>query len=373
MNLHMRKVLLLFATVSSLFVSCDKDDDHKPEEDPLSVWVYRAGTQFEENSSQAVYMKNKQKVILPSIDGMSSTATDIQISGNDVYVVGTAGERRDHSFDVVKALLWKNDRVEELKVPNSKIAFASAIFVAGDDVYVAGTYLPEAEGSTQRGVVWKNGIPMDIGKKDVHTRLEDIFVLGGDVYLAGYENHQGGIVSKYWRNGVEKVLSKKEVTTYARSIYVDNSDVYLAGYADAIGDRSVKLWKNGVPTSLIPSKSVTRGYGVTVDKGNVYVAGYQQVGSHYVPKVFKNNELLPIEHTAGRHSYAFSVQIVNDNIYVWGWEETGDSLRHLIWENGKEIEFITTYDKYLSLSSMVVVEIYDVIKAGNADETKVFF
>jgi len=355
MNLNMRKILLLATTISWLFVSCDKDDNHKLEEDPLSVWVYRAGTQLQGNSSQAIYLKNKQKVSLPSIDGMSGTAIDIQVAGNDVYVVGAAAEQKDHYFNPIKALLWKNDQVQELKVPNSKITFAKAVFIEGDDVYVAGYYMPETEGATQRGVVWKNGIPIDIGKKNIHTRLEDIFVVGEDVYVAGYENHQGGIVSKYWRNGVEKVLSKKEATTYARSIYVDNSDVYVAGYADGLGDRSVKLWKNGVPTTLIPSKTVTRGYGVTLDKGNVYVAGYQQVGSNYVPKIFKNNELLPIEHTIDRHSYAFSVQIVKDNIYVWGWEETGDNLKHLVWENGKEIEFITTYEPYLSLNSMFVV------------------
>ncbi len=342
-------ILLLF------FISCDKDDDHHTEEDPLSVYVYAAGTRMHQDRLQALYMKNKQVVELPYRIGMATSANDIQVAGNDVYVIGSAMEKQGTSYRNIKALLWKNGQPQVLNTPASKSAIANALFISGDDVYVAGSYVPEGEDATSRAVVWKNGEPVNIGKSNVITRLEDIFVLDNDIHVVGYENHNPGIVSKYWKNGVETVLSQTSSTTYAKSIHVDGTDVYIVGYADGGGDRSLKLWKNGVPTNLISGTSVIRGLGVTVDNGDVYATGYEQVGSKYTPRVFKNNEPLPIQHSNSGHVYAFSSQVVDGKVYVLGQEDQNGAIAYVVWEDGKEIKYLTNTSQPMEFHSMFVV------------------
>ncbi len=351
----MNRVSLLTSIIMLFFISCKKDEDRHLEEDPLSVYVYAAGTRMHQDMPQALYMKNKQVVELPYMAGMATVASDIQVSGGDVYVVGYALEKQESSYRYMKALLWRNGQAQVLKTPASKSAIANALFISGNDVYVAGSYVPDAEDATSRAVVWKNGVMMDIGSSTIHTRLEDIFVSGGDIYVVGYENQQGGIVSKYWRNGVQTVLSQTSSTTYAKSIHVDGKDVYVVGYADALGDRSLKLWKNAVPTNLISGKSVIRGQNVTVDKGDVYAVGYEQVGSKYVPKVFKNNAPIPLQHSNSGHSYAFSIQVVDGKVYVLGQEDQNGIMAYVVWEDGQEISYLTNNSQQMELQSMCVV------------------
>lgn len=342
-------ILLLF------LISCNKDDDQHTEEDPLSVYVYAAGTRMNQDRPQALFMKNKQVVELQYATGMATSASDIQVSGNDVYVIGSAMEKQGTSYRNIKALLWKNGQAQVLDIPASKSTIANALFISGNDVYVAGSYVPETDDATSRAVVWKNGEPIHIGNGNFITRLEDIFVLNNDIHVVGYENHNPGIVSKYWKNGVETVLSQTTSTTYAKSIHVDGTDVYIVGYADGGGDRSMKLWKNGVPTNLISGTSVIRGLGVTVDNGDVYATGYEQVGSKYAPRVFKNSEPFPIQHSNSGHVYAFSSQVVDGKVYVLGQEDQNGAMAYVVWEDGEEIKYLTNSSHPMEFLSMFVV------------------
>lgn len=351
----MNRFSFLAAISLLFFISCGKDDDDHTEEDPLSVYVYAAGTRMHQDKLQALYLKNKQVVELPYTAGVATVASDIRVSGNDVYVIGAAMEKQGTSYRHMNAILWKNGQPKVLNTPASKSAIANALFISGNDVYVAGSYVPEGEGTTSRAVVWKNGEPVNIGKSNVITRLEDIFVLDHDIHVVGYENHNPGIVSKYWKNGAETILSQSEFTAYAKSIYVDGRDVYIVGYADGGGDRSLKLWKNGVPTNLISGTSVIRGMGVTVDNGNVYATGYEQVGSKYAPRVFKNNAPLPIQHSNSGHCYAFSSQVVGGKVYVLGQEDQNGAAAYIVWEDGKEIRYLTNTSPSMELHSMFVV------------------
>lgn len=353
----MRNMLLLAASVVLLLVSCNKDDDDQPEYDPLSVYVHGAGTLLQENGVRAIYMKNKQVVTLPPLSGISSAiANDIQLSGEDVYIVGAAVELDGNSYNSVKALLWKNGQVQELHTPASKSAVAQAVFVSGSDVYIAGSYMPDTENATRRAVVWKNGEPIHIGSNEINTRLEDLYVSGNNVYVTGYETLQGKVTSKYWKNGVATPLSPGESVTYAKSICADNNNVYVVGYAEVNGNRSLKLWKNGVVTNLISGKSVIRGGDVTVDNGNVYVTGYEQVGSRYVPRVFKNNKPMVIQYSNSTHAYAYSLQVLDGNVYVLGkQDQNGTAATRFIWENGRPIEFLTSTATQVGLQSMFIV------------------
>jgi hypothetical protein len=114
------------------------------------------------------------------------------------------------------ATLWKNGKATRLGD-----AHANSVFVAGEDVYVAGY---EAGFAT----VWKNGEPLRLSLGSGAANAEfppptdtdgeplrlggsvanSVFVSGNDVYVAGYkENVLGNPVAMLWKNGEATRLS----------------------------------------------------------------------------------------------------------------------------------------------------------------------
>jgi hypothetical protein len=81
-----------------------------------------------------------------------------------------------------------------------------------------------------------------------------LIVSGLDVYVVGSENTNGPITTaKIWKNGVSTSLSDGSNAASAELVYVLGTDVYVAGYeyGGAIGiTRTAKIWKNGIATSL---------------------------------------------------------------------------------------------------------------------------
>src|SRR5690606_27480268 len=152
------------------------------------------------------------------------------------------------------------------------------------------------------------------------TTFADLFVSGDDVYTAGHENTQGGIISKYWKNGKSVTLSTADVTTYAKSIAVDGADIYVLGYVDNLSTvgRSLTLWKNGKADKLISGRSVIRGGKVVIENGDVYACGYEQVGSKYEPRLFKDGVMEPLEDKNSGHTYALDLKVYNGNVLVLG-------------------------------------------------------
>jgi hypothetical protein len=102
---------------------------------------------------------------------------------------------------------------------------AYAVFVSGNDVYVAG-YTNTSHGSRNytsedHGVatLWKNGKAQRLSNND--SRARSIYVSGADVYVAGYEkNARGKNVAVLWKNGVAQRLSDGYYDAEARSIFV---------------------------------------------------------------------------------------------------------------------------------------------------------
>ena len=176
-----------------------------------------------------------------------SFANSIFVSGNDVYVAGHGGSSK----------FWKNGTMTDLSDGNR----AKSIFVAGEDVYIAGTikgsgtYSDDfAEGCQaiyweKRGTSAPQKITLSGGNE-----ARSIFVVGEDVYIAGYAYNGSVHTAKYWkRHGNEDL---QEITLsgggIANSIFVLNGDIYVAGYdIDSNGSFvSAKYWKNGVSMPL---------------------------------------------------------------------------------------------------------------------------
>ncbi len=160
--------------------------------------VYVAGAQYLGNSTilKATYWKNGNPVDLT--DGIhtgSAWATAVYISGPDVYVAGIE-EIRDVNGGIVNRAprLWKNGVSVPISTPaNSIFNSVSSILVAGPDVYIGGQY-------NGAGAVWKNGALISTSTYAVAENISSIFLYNNtDLYITGASSSNGN--NCYWKNG----------------------------------------------------------------------------------------------------------------------------------------------------------------------------
>jgi len=330
-------------SVAFVFHSCKKNDDNdkdEVEERQIVDWgdVYFIGFSLEGNTGIPRYYRNNKPFPLELSTGVQVNPTDIAVASGDVYVIGTENRGQTDADYATKALIWKNGKRSELRTPETIYEEATSVFVSGEDVYVAGSYVP-TDGEKKIGVVWKNGDPFIVTDGKEITTFADVFVLGDDVYTAGHENVQGGIISKYWKNGKAVTLSTTDVTTYAKSMVVDGADVYVLGYVDNLSTvgRSLTLWKNGKADKLISGRSVIRGGKVVIENGNVYACGFEQVGSKYEPRLFKDGVQQPLDDSNNGHTYAIDLQVSGGNALVLGNIESNPGRKSVLWVNGETV------------------------------------
>jgi hypothetical protein len=238
----------------------------------------------------------------------------------DIYVVG---ERREGSGDDYHTMpaLWKNGVLQSLEM-NSKNEGGVAwdVFVLDGNVYVAGHEKFLRANTTNdisyRAVYWKNGKMQKLtdnewGEPDAYS----IFVQGTNVYVSG-RIHGVKYSPAIWKNGQLQRLSEEQGD--ASSIFVSGNDVYVAGSLDG-GRRTSNnlpilvpvMWKNGVLEHLD-----AQGYGyaesIYVAEKDVYVAGSR--------RLFKNGAV-QMEDENGHFE---SVYVYGGDVYTAGYIKTGN-------------------------------------------------
>lgn len=163
---------------------------------------------------------------------------DVFVSGNDVYVSGS-----EYSFatNLVKAVFWKNGVISSLPaVAANAQNEARKIFVSDNNVYTLGSEA-RADGNNI-AVLWKNGVPTNITDGTKTGVVNALFVSGNDVYIAGgeYDQTTFNSVTTLWKNGTPIFTRNGDDFNFI-SLAVLNNNWYLIG--DGL---EVSLWKNGV-------------------------------------------------------------------------------------------------------------------------------
>ena len=241
--------------------------------DPGAETVYVAG--FDYSTLTPLLWVNGVAQQL-SADGISSAqAMSVYVSGNDVYVAGSAKEN-----NLYVATLWKNGVAEHLIEGATNSTLAQTVYVSGSDVYVAGY-----ESSTNRiATLWKNGTLMPLSDGVNRAEAKSICVAGDDVYVAGYD----GNYAVLWTNGVARNLTDGTKNAKANSVYVYGSNVYVVGND---GDSAI-LWTNGVAEKLPDLNSSAEAFSVHVVNGDIYVAGYDVNDSGNPVGIYWKNKVL---------------------------------------------------------------------------------
>ncbi|MCF0062569.1 hypothetical protein MUK70_01545 [Dyadobacter chenwenxiniae] len=189
---------------------------------------------------------------------------DIVVSDRNVYIAGSGR----NSMKNIEATYWKNGVAVRLDEADQRPSEARGIFVAGNDVYIAGSLTRENDVA----VYWKNGAVVNLGDPGRTSHASSIAVSGKDVFVAGSENVNFYARARYWKNGVGTFLTDgSEYGSVVKDIAVSGSDVYCVGnvlYSD--NTSAAVLWKNGMPQILPMGVSAS---SIFVFNNDVYVAG----------------------------------------------------------------------------------------------------
>jgi hypothetical protein len=325
------KNTILFILCAGLaFVSC-----HKSGGSSSGTTVYTAGEWGNTTYNVAAYWVNNRLVSLTDTMHVAF-ARAIYVSGNDVYVAGVVGPIGSGVSNV--PVYWKNGQVHQLSTANFA-TFASAIVVANGNVYVAGEDYGYA-------VYWVNGQEARLSGAFFSSEAASIAVDGNDVYILGVDSLSNPC---FWKNGVLTELTG--AYAFASGIAVSGGDVYVAGdQLDTItGNRRAIAWKNGILDSFSDGSQDVLVNSIAIDGTDVYICGNAQGPAGYIPMVWRNGQVLPVQTGSSGTLYAWGVAVVNGVAYVGGNESAPGQVVAAYWSAGG----VTELDKNPRHSSTV--------------------
>ncbi|MGY4385173.1 putative RecA/RadA family phage recombinase [Pedobacter sp. UYP24] len=244
----------------------NKDSAANNSTSPNTVVVTPGSVNLPRSGTIAGYWKNKTFVKIT--DGaVNADASAIAISGKDIYIAGYEcnGRKASPGSDDLKnavAKYWKNG-VPVVLTNGSNPAKATAIAVTNTNVFAVG-YEELGPNHLREARCWMNGkqINLKIDKNLNHgsdySEANAVFVDGDNVYIAGTESG----LAAYWKNGIPVRLVNRAkgqpgqvddiIVSSAHAIAVSGKDIYVAGAQDTLASTNTvaKYWKNGRPISL---------------------------------------------------------------------------------------------------------------------------
>jgi hypothetical protein len=233
-------------------VAYDLSADAPTEWDRSSAY----GVYVENNDVYVVIQKNEEEYytntaalwkngnVWDITDGTRSAhPRSLYVSGGDVYV---AGWEWKENFTYL-AKVWKNGVETAL---SDRMSFANSVYVSGSDVYASG--YEEDDNEQHVAKVWKNGVATTLNSGAGYSEAYAVFVSGNDVYVAGEEDVNGNNLARLWKNGVATSLGDGARPACATSVYVSEGNVYVLGVELNSNNKSIaKVWKNGVEQNII--------------------------------------------------------------------------------------------------------------------------
>jgi hypothetical protein len=198
-------------------------------------------------------------------NGGTSEAYCVFVSGGDIYVGGRAS---------TLGAIWKNGVKQMVNHPvnGGRQSVVHSLFVSGDDVYAAVTdVVSGGPGALMlRPLLWKNGeFQILPGSGKYGDSVERVFVSDGDVYVIG-NKWEGGPNNApiLWKNGEYQELAHGTAAARAESLFVLGGNVYIAGTQYDATEAIPTLWINGEPIDLRPSGLTHQAWSVfVVEKG----------------------------------------------------------------------------------------------------------
>jgi hypothetical protein len=254
-----------------------------------------------------------------------------------------------------KAAIWKNGVRTMLFATES---IAKAIFVSGQDVYVAGQTLESnnrgkgINAAPYEGKIWKNNTVLYSYVGD-YCYLNDIEVVGNDVYSVGLFKGLGETnpTLTLFKNSVMYALEPAaSYSADVKALKVINGIVFCVGYTDESGTKVATIWKYNISTGTTTKTGIATGTNqaeltaiCTDAANNIYVCGQEWSGANgggKKPFYQKNNDLKQVLSLTAESGSAIGIHANNNKIIVAGsqYNESGNDQyrKPCYWENGTQ-------------------------------------
>ena len=289
------KILVL---ITIIFSSCSVDDVLNDNID-----IYAAGT-FNES---ACYWKNNELTLLDN-NGYSSTyATDIFVTNDNTYILGSATIDEEINPDEIKPyLFWENEVVSNLNVelsePGVEIYRIDDFYVDDENVYFVGITETLSLVSQYSLAYWKNGIKTILDENIERDNTSYIEVINDNAYVFYSDNFSNGVQGIYANNSFTQVNSNYGFI----KMKSNENEIYIYGRLLDSSDGFYYNFNTGIET--------TTPYEVEVldfDQNNVYTLAFSDLS--YYKEIFKNDKLyyqVDVDHIIN------DFKIYNDNLYT---------------------------------------------------------
>jgi uncharacterized protein YjdB len=273
-------------------------------------------------------------------------AGDVFVAGKTFESIYSGGVLSDYHYHTV---VLKNGQFHQHVATQSYFDGGSLqpenIFVSGNDVYLVG--MQTGAGFTAK--LYKNGVEQELRKLSGsnYSWGQDVFVANGRTYVVGSDRNTatGRSTIVLWTDGIPQYLadSSQEHPGSPSSVYVSGTDVYVGGAfrATAGGLFHPTVWKNGVPTQYSHTLGNLEAIRkIVVSGGDVHAVG--EHGMSGMPPylgmtaMYWKNGVGQILHPYSPNvaSQAYSVDVIGEDVYVFG-EILADGItRPVLWKNG---------------------------------------
>ncbi|MCL1894682.1 MAG: hypothetical protein FWG02_10720 [Holophagaceae bacterium] len=326
----MKKTILSYLIFILLFIVPSFSQENQEEKSAPLKGVFVVGTvQNTALIQTATIWKDGQARHLS--DGTKNTwATSVFIVDDIAWIAGYQA----HGDEPSVALLWKNADVMRL-TDGKRDSVASSVFVSDGDVYVVGYETNEEDKAV--AMLWKNGYPQHLSNGKRSAYAKSVFVSGKTVYVVGHEyNDADKPVATLWTNGRQRSIGG--AGSAAKSIFVSDSNTYIAGYETNTQENTyATVWKNGsTRLRLTNGDSQAEASAVYVSGSDIYAVGYDSKynkdGNHVA--VLWKNRIAQILGDLTKHSMAESIFVVDQTIYVAGFEDIKEeAATPIVWKN----------------------------------------
>jgi hypothetical protein len=279
-------------------------------------------------------------------DASAPTTEEPYVYNANVFVAGVYDN---------KAAVWKNGVRTMLSTSKS---IANAVFVSGQDVYVAGNTNEDnnrgkgINAALYEGKIWKNNIEIYSYSGD-YCYLNDVEVVGNDVYSVGIIKAAGETYSRptLFKNSLMIALEPSvSSNSDVNGLKVINGFVFCAGYLNDGTKDVATLWKYKMADGSVTKTAIASGNNqseltaICSDAANnIYVCGQEWSGANgggKKPFFQKNNDLKQILPITTESGSVMGIHINDNKVIVVGnqYNENGNDRyrKPCYWENGSQ-------------------------------------
>jgi hypothetical protein len=300
--------------------------------------VYICGFEINANGKNvAKYWKDSVEVVLS--DGVKdAVARAIWVEGNDIYLAGSRKVSTAGSLSV--PVYWKNGVMSDLSSDPAVLSVATDIFIQGQNIYIVGNERNEDGVSVAK--LWVNAEVTNLSDGIIDAGATGVFVQNGTIHVVGWQNTSAVNTAQkaiHWTNGVPEELPSYDAESTAFDVEVSNGNVFISGVLEQDnGEFKSVLWKNGEPLYTSPSVENLQANKMFISSGDVYIAGSYGI-SGCTACYWKNGnltELCPLYSSEDILASASSICVANNDVYVVGMGSNSLStgFNGMYWKNG---------------------------------------